>query len=529
MNAPMVLIVDDEVGIVKLCERLLIRAGFRVSAFTNPKKAMKYLRSQRVDLLLVDIRMPEVDGFGVVTYAKEHQPDIAALVMTGFGTVETAIKALRRGVDGLILKPFEEGDELVEAARQALADSQRKRDAAHTEALRPLFDVTEAFLAETRPERLPKLIVDAVCNHLRCENAAYYQLLEEKDGVLTLLHKRGQAYAKSEAGDDAEQGLSLEQIREPIRVSASEYPDLYEKLNEQSVGSALFVPIDHSGIKALLYASRSTGEASFREIDLDTLIILARQAVVAIENATLYTELRDYVQQVEDSQKALLQAEKMAAAGRLTASIAHEVNNPLQAVRNCLHLAGREDLPEEKQEEYFDLAQTELERLTMTVQRMLDFYRPGTVAPSDIDLEEIFNHVLGLMRAQFQKRDIVVSTFLPDDLPSVLAVSAQVQQVFLNLFLNAYDAMPGGGKIDVRAKKNRRWVEITFQDSGTGIALEDQANIFEPFISTKDGGTGLGLTVSYNIVAALGGELEFVPNDQKGACFRVTLPVGGRR
>lgn len=528
MNSPVILIVDDEIGIVKLCERLLTRAGFRVSAFTDPQQAMNYLRSERVDLLLVDIRMPEVDGFGVVTFAKEHQPDIATLVMTGFGTVETAIKALRRGVDGLILKPFEAGNELVEAVRQALADSQRKRDAAHTEALRPLFDVTEAFLAETRPSRLPELIVDAVCNHLRCENAAYYQRLPEGDGALKLLYKWGQAYAAGEAGDILKKESPLEFIEEPVKVSESGHPVLQKELYEQGLGSTLFVPIDHSGIQALLFASRDVGEASFREIDLDTLLILARQAVVAIENATLYTELRDYVQQVEDSQKALLQAEKMAAAGRLTASIAHEVNNPLQAVRNCLHLAGREDLDEAKREEYFGLAQTELERLTSTVQRMLDFYRPGTVAPSDINLEEIFNHVLSLMRAQFQKREIVVNTFLPDSLPSVLAVSAQVQQVFLNLFLNAYDAMPAGGEIDVNVRKIKKWVEITFQDSGSGVAPKDQANIFEPFISTKDGGTGLGLTVSYNIVAALGGELEFVPNDQEGACFRVTLPIGGR-
>ena len=524
MNTPVVLIVDDEVGIVRLCERLLTRAGFRVSAFTDPQQAMSYLREERIDLLLVDIRMPEVDGFGVVTYAKEHQPDIATLVMTGFGTVETAIKALRRGVDGLILKPFEEGNELVEAARQALADSQRKRDAAHTEALRPLFDVTEAFLAETRPERLPELIVDAVCNHLRCENAAYYQRLPEDDGALTLLYQRGQAQIAYEAGEVDETLSSICKAGSPIKASESEYP----VLKKNKIGSALLVPIEHSGIRAFFYAGRDAGTASFREIDLDTLLILARQAVVAIENATLYTELRDYVQQVKDSQKALLRSEKMAAAGRLTASIAHEVNNPLQAVRNCLHLAGRDDLPEIKRDEYFGLAETELERLTTTVQRMLDFYRPGKIAPSDVDVEEILNHVLGLMRAQFQKREIRIETFLPENLPSVLAVGAQVQQVFLNLSLNAYDAMPAGGFLEIRAKKKKEQVEIIFQDNGTGIAPKDQPNIFEPFISTKDGGTGLGLTVSYNIVAALGGELEFIPKNQKGACFQVTLPIGGR-
>ena len=109
-----------------------------------------------------------------------------------------------------------------------------------------------------------------------------------------------------------------------------------------------------------------------------------------------------------------------------------------------------------------------------------------------------------------------------------MAVSAQVQQVFLNLSLNAYDAMPAGGMLDIWARKKKKSVEITFQDDGIGIAPEDQPNIFEPFISTKEGGTGLGLTVSYNIIAALGGELELITNDHKGACFQVTLPIGGK-
>ena len=526
MNTPLALIVDDEPGIAKLCERLLTRDGFRVLAYTDPKKAMNYLRGERVDLLLVDIRMPEVDGFGVVTFAKKHQPDIATLLMTGFGTVETAIKALRQGVDGLILKPFEDGKELVKAARQALADNQRKRDAAHTEALRPLFDVTEAFLAETRPDHLPELIVETVCTHLRCENAAYYQRTE--DGVLTLLHQRGQGYPENESGDVDKTVSKISEAGVSIRVTESEHPVLQRTITELELGSALFVPISHSDIHALLYAGRDVRQSAFREIDLDTLLILGRQAAVAIENATLYAELRDYIKQVEDSQKALLKAEKMAAAGRLTASIAHEINNPLQAVRNCLHLAGRDDLDEPKKEEYFGLAQTELERLTTTVQRMLDFYRPGTIAPKSINLVETLKHVLGLMTAQFQKRNILIDTTLPKNLPPVMAVSAQLQQVFLNLILNAYDAMPTGGELKINACTKNEKVEINFQDNGTGIAIEDQENIFEPFISTKEGGTGLGLTVSYNIIAALDGELEYISNNQSGACFQVTLPIGGK-
>ena len=516
MNTPFVLVVDDEPGIARLCERLLMKADFSVLSFTEPRKAMDYLLENRIDLLLVDIRMPDVDGFSLVNFAKEHQPDIATLIMTGFGTVETAIKALRQGVDGLILKPFEKGGELVEAAQQALADNQRKRDAAHMQALRPLFDLTERFLAETRPEELPNLIVDAVCKHLRCENAAYYQYSDEG---WQRLSKRGQA---PDTSDNASFVKFLDKLDAPISNQEVDMKDL-------GLDLALFVPSSQAQINAVVFAGRDGQQGAFREIDMDTLRILARQAAVAVENAHLYEELRAYVKQVEDSQKALLQAEKMAAAGRLTASIAHEINNPLQAVRNCLHLAGRDDLPEQKQDEYFTLAETELERLTTTVQRMLDFYRPGKVKPKETEIDEILQHVLGLMGTQLQKREVTVETNLPEDMPTVMAVSAQVQQVFLNLILNAYDAMPGGGVLEISAHKTEDGeLEILFQDSGTGVPLESQENIFEPFVSTKEGGTGLGLTVSYNIIAALGGELSLISNEKQGACFQVSLPIGGK-
>ena len=255
--------------------------------------------------------------------------------------------------------------------------------------------------------------------------------------------------------------------------------------------------------------------------------ILARQAAVAMENARLYAELTDYVRKVEDSQKALLQAEKMATAGRLSASIAHEVNNPLQSVQNCLHLAGREDLPPEKRKEYFDLARTELERLMLTVQRMLDFYRPGGTSQEQIDLVEVLKYVLNLMSKQINESRVIVECIFSENIPKIMAVSSQVQQVFINLILNAVDAMPGGGMLKISARPVKDGVEFLFQDNGPGIPLEKQSDIFEPFFSTKDRGTGLGLTVSYNIVTAHGGALELLAERTPGACFRLFLPAGG--
>jgi len=525
MESVSIFVVDDEPGITLLCTRVLERAGYEVFSETNPRKAIEYLQHNRLDLLLVDIRMPEVDGFDVISRAKRAQPDIAVLVMTGFGTVETAIRALRQGVDGLLLKPFEKGDELISAVEQALTDNRRKRETARAQTLRPLFDANEKLYSETDTHKLFDLIVDTVCEHLQCANAAYYQFGD--DGISMLAH-RGNILSVDEAGYATHLLSRVDADGNPIIVNATGpgEEDAQALLSSLKLGAAILIPITRSNLRAVLFAARDVGVTPFRGADLELFHILASQSLVALENARLYADLRAYVRKVEESQQALLRSEKMAAAGRLTASIAHEVNNPLQSVQNCLHLAGREDMAVEKRKEYFDLARAELDRLMKTMQRMLDFYRPGSIKMEQVDVLELLKHVLSLTSQQLGQRHIEVKTELPDSLPMVYAVNSQIQQIFFNLILNAFDIMPGGGNLSIHAKGLDNGVEIQFEDSGPGIPDELMNNIFEPFFSTKDGGTGLGLTVSYNIVTAHGGTLDLIDGSGTGACFRLFLPMG---
>lgn len=529
MESISVLVVDDEPGIALLCDRILSRAGYAVISETNPRTAIEDLQQKRFDLLLVDIRMPEVDGFDVISRAQMVQPDIAVLVMTGFGTVETAIRALRQGVDGLLLKPFKQSEELLQAVRQALMDNQRKRDTARVSALRPLFNVTETLFAETNRDRLLDLIVTAICDHLNCSNVAYYHV---ENGKVAVVAQRGKVLQVDASNFAAQLVSRVDADGDPIVINATGpgEEDAQSLLSTLGLGTAILIPVARSNLHSVFYAARDVGvaERPFRGADLEMFFVLARQAVVAMENASLYADLRAYVRRVEDSQQALLRAEKMAAAGRLTASIAHEVNNPLQSVQNCLHLAGREDLPPEKRQEYFNLARNELERLMKTMQRMLDFYRPGSAKAEQVDILELLQHVLSLTAQQLGQRHIEVQTDLPESLPEIYAVSGQIQQIFFNLILNALDAMPAGGKLEIRAREHERGVEMTFQDTGPGIPENKRNDIFEPFFSTKEGGTGLGLTVSYNIVTAHGGTLDLINGNKPGACFRLFLPMGDK-
>lgn len=528
MPAAHVLVVDDEPGITRLCERLLNKAGFSVASFVDAAEALEYIRREKADLLLVDIRMPDISGFDVIARARQEQPEMAVLVMTGYGTVETAIQALRQGVDGLILKPFAQGSELVNAVRQALDDNQKRRDAARIQALRPLFDIMESLLAETRPDRLVDLIVSAICGHLRCEHAGVYQYSAE-DRSLHLLAGRGKTLPEEKSRKDGSLLGRVDALGLPLWVNAAGpgEPILQKKLAGLGLASALCAPIARLNLRGVLYAGRAAGEPAFREVEWEMFLLLARQAAVAMENARLYADLRETVRRVEESQQALIQAEKMATAGRLTASIAHEINNPLQAVQNCLHLAGREEFPAEKRQEYINLAEAELERLMATVQRMLGFYRPGGVDPQRLDVAELIRHVISLLAPQLEARGIRVTTGFSSRLPKILAVGSQLQQVFINLALNAYDAMPDGGELRISARPVKDMVEILFQDTGPGVPPDKRNFIFEPFVSTKEGGTGLGLSVSYGIVTANGGSLDLLPDRGPGACFRVLLPVKG--
>jgi signal transduction histidine kinase len=515
------LVIDDEPGITLLCDRLLSRAGFTVITETDPAAALELIKKDRFDLLLVDIRMPEISGFDVIQKAREMQGEIAILAMTGFGTVETAIQALRRGVDGLILKPFEKA-ELIQAVEQALSDSQQKQDAARVQALRPLFSVTETLLSETRPDFLLELILEVISGQLRCSNVGFYQVIQ-KENMLSLLAGRGKLLTD---GPVSEAGNSV------ARAAATEAPvwggmndaRLKRDLYQLELSSLMCVPSVLVTTSSVLYVARNSGEPVFREADLEMFLILARQATIAMENARLYEELRAYVRRVEESQQALVQAEKLAAAGRLTASIAHEINNPLQSMQNCFHLATRDDIPAEMRQNYLNMTRQELERLTTTVQRMLDFYRPSAEFKA-VQVLDLLEHVLNLLGQQLRERNIRVTTAWPAHLASIRAISNQIEQVFINLVLNAFDAMPQGGELWISITQKRKMIEITFQDTGPGVQPEIQANIFEPFISSKQNGTGLGLSVSYDIVTAHGGKLDLLTDHQPGACFRVLLPI----
>ncbi len=266
-------------------------------------------------------------------------------------------------------------------------------------------------------------------------------------------------------------------------------------------------------------------DGPFTHDDLEMLQFLAASVAVAVENARLYSELAEFTRQLERSQEQLVQAEKVAATGRLAASIAHEINNPLQAIHNCLHLVTHRKLEPDREAYYLNMAQEEVQRLITIVQRTLDFYRPSKGREVLTDINQVIESVLALANKRLEHGKVRVRRRLSSDLPKLRTVADQLTQVFLNLIINAVEAMPEGGELTVTTLCDGSRVHVRVSDTGPGLNPEEAKQIFEPFYTTKRSGTGLGLAVSYGIVQRHGGEIvvESVPGH--GATFVVSLPT----
>ncbi len=236
--------------------------------------------------------------------------------------------------------------------------------------------------------------------------------------------------------------------------------------------------------------------------------------------------------ELEKTHRQLLHSEKLSAVGKLSASIAHEFNNPICGIRNVLDGLKRRDKLEGEDLQMVELAIRECERIARLTKDLQSFNRPTNGIEAPVDVHAALEDILLLCRKELKNKKIsLIKEFAPS-LPKIQAVDDQIKQVFLNLLTNAEESIVSEtGAITVRTEVREGYVAVQFQDSGHGIAPEDQERIFEPFFSTKPAakGTGLGLSVSYGIVARHGGKIEVASTPGLGSTFTVLLPVEGRR
>jgi two-component system NtrC family sensor kinase len=230
----------------------------------------------------------------------------------------------------------------------------------------------------------------------------------------------------------------------------------------------------------------------------------------------------------EQAQQAqLAHTEKMAAVGTLAAGVAHEVNNPLAGILTCLEVLQANPDDGEARERYLALVEDGIRRIEHTVMNLLDFSRPRGIEARPTSLNERLRQVAELASYQARRNHVEIALELSREEPVVLADRFQMEQLFLNLVLNAIQAMPDGGSLTLRTSRTENRVVAEVKDTGIGIRREIRDRVFDPFFTTRGvgQGTGLGLSVSYGIVTAHGGTIDFESEPGKGSVFRVGLPV----
>jgi PAS domain S-box-containing protein len=293
-----------------------------------------------------------------------------------------------------------------------------------------------------------------------------------------------------------------------------------------------------SFISALASASETGRQAEIELIDPESgrslpMEITAREVLDATGQVTAVvsilhdlTEIRELERRRVEQQ--LFESEKLAAVGRLAASIAHEVNNPLEAIKNALYLMQTNAGEGDKNSRFLEIARKETERVSHIIRQMLGFARrPGEV--DWVDVNQLLEETLVLMEKKLRQLRIRITRSFDDSLPKVRARADQLRQVFLNLIINAQQAIQGDGEIVISTSRYEQALQpsivIQLSDSGVGIPEDDLNRIFDPFFSTGKKGTGLGLWVTQDIVRQHGGRIEVNSELGRGTVFSIVLHV----
>ena len=241
----------------------------------------------------------------------------------------------------------------------------------------------------------------------------------------------------------------------------------------------------------------------------------------------LLKRVKEDEKEKERTQRNLLLAEKMVAIGKLTSGVAHEINNPLGGILNCIYHFRRGIQPIEKQQQYLDLMEDGIKRIQKAVTNLLEYARNPNLERSEADFRVLIEKALNLLDYQIRKNQIRIEQDFPETIPPLKVDRNQMSQVLVNVFLNAIQAMQDGGMLKVTSQTTDGRLILTISDTGGGIREEDLPKVFDPFFTTKadDGGTGLGLWLSQGVIERHGGTIQIKSRKNEGTTVEIQLPL----
>ena len=382
-------------------------------------------------------------------------------------------------------------------------------------------------------ESLSNNLVRTVGRALGIEKASLF-LLEEAKAVLILRASIGVEITPqvSLSRDDSlvrsltklQKGL----VREELEIARDEFNWMHVANRMGELEAEISIPIiSKEKLIGILNLGYKPNREIYSDEDLELLSTLANQAAIAIENARLYQNLKQ-------SQDTLRRADRLSSLGLLTAGLAHEIRNPLVAIRTFTQLLPERYEDAEFREGFQSLALKEVDRICGLITDLLSFARPSKPNVALEDMNDVIDGIARILETQAKEKNVELTRDFAASLPKVWIDREQMKQVFMNLILNGIQAMSDGGTITISTRLHTpntngqtvSFVQIEVRDTGIGIPEENLEHIFDPFFTSKDEGSGLGLSISHQIVQEHGGYVTVESKVGKGTSFLVNIPTG---
>jgi two-component system, NtrC family, sensor kinase len=564
-----ILIVDDDPNIVTVIEQALLFKGYSTRSTVDGEEALRIFNEEGVfDVVLTDLILPGIGGIELLERFKEQDPTCEVLVLTGFGSNEKAVEALKKGAYDYLKKPTNI-DELFFAVAKAI---EKKKLTLENIA----YQMDLERLVEERSSELLK--TKKFLNSVLESSTEYFIIASDEKGLITLFNSGAERlfgykrqdvqgtkailfFADSqtrEKSDDLEAFFKEGMIDQTHTVVRRDGCEFSISLTITPIQDAAGATVGYIWIGKDI-TEQLTLQAKLRDY-AGNLEKLVEERAGEIQERN--HELVETVEQLNSAQMQLLQSEKLASIGQLAAGVAHEINNPIGFINSNLSTLKKyiinlreycryadrvlqtnsqesiDELHRVKKLKKVDFILEDVaavidesiegtERVKCIVQDLKDFSHQDKGTLSEYDLNKGIRSTLNIVWNELKYKAEVVQEL--GELPLIRCYPQQINQVLMNLLVNAAHAIAAKGTITVRSSFHEEQIMVQVADTGVGIPPENLKKIFEPFFTTKEvgKGTGLGLSLSYRIVERHGGSIEVQSEVGKGTIFTVRLPVDG--
>jgi signal transduction histidine kinase len=516
-----ILVVDDEPNVLITLRAILREDGYTVDTAPSGEEAIEAIRACKYDLVLTDLKLPGIDGLGVLDEVQKTSPATVTIMMTGYGSVNSATEAVHLGAYEYLVKPMEV-TELKQAVRRSL---ERKR----LSEIDTLYRVSTAVTGSHDRDHVAREIAEAARQVLGIASAMIISF--RRSGIVEPFVESTYVFGTQPVKNRLESGAVL--------TANSDDELLSEWAAEQQIQSFAVVPgINQGKLVCVLVAHNNGHPYEFHASAIRFLQSLVGQSALVLSNAGLFAQLQQNNLELEAANRKLRELDRLKS--QFLSIATHELRTPLTIIMGYNAMLAEElrDRATAEERELLQESVSACQRLIRLVNSMLDINQieagKMTMNFAEADLNGVVRNVVNLFQPEAQRKQIHLSLEVPAHMPRLLIDADRIEQVAINLVGNAmkFTGEGGGIHVSVRYAAAAETVQVAVQDTGVGIAPEDQELIFDEFAQVgrcaanrQREGSGLGLAIAKRIVEAHAGHISLQSLPGEGSTFAFTLPA----